>query len=247
MGFTVQLIMFYKKLFEPFEALPIPRVYCISSHEKEDPSRIIARYVTFSLTKLMDPLYDEKTFRALDPRGIFLILLQGKSFIWIGSKIPESIEKLYHACAFGYLKILQKYEKASDIQEVILEDHEPAEFWDIWPSNKSSKPRTLMNPEWNNWYIDFIANQDMQGSSSSRDLKETSLSEKNGNKPLLYIYPKHTQPLTFFYLEDLEETTFCILCINNETEKKCFLWKGSEFDEDREVRLFLISERREFR
>lgn len=186
----------------------------------------------------MDPLYDDKNFRALDPRGIFLILLQGKSYIWIGSKIPESISKLYYACAIGYLKILQRYEKASDIQEILEEDQEPQEFWDLWPS-KSSKPRILQNPEWNKWYIDFISNQDMQGSSSSRDLKDTSVTEKNGSKPLLYIFPKFDQPLTFFYLEDLEESTFCILCHNSEKEKKCFLWKGNDYEEDREVSLFL--------
>ena len=182
----------------------------------------------------MDPLYDDKNFRALDPRGIFIILTQGKNYIWMGSKVPESIEKLYQTCAFGYLKILQKYEKAAEALEVLKEDQEPEEFWGLWPST-SSKPRILQNPEWNNWYIDFISNQDMQGSSSSRDLKDGGLSDRNVLKPLLYLFPTHNDPLTFFYIEDLEESTLCILCLTSEVEKRCYIWKGNQFEEDREV------------
>jgi len=50
-GFTVQLIFFYKRLYEPFESFPYdPRVFAVGSHQLEDPSRIVCRM-------LFEPLY----------------------------------------------------------------------------------------------------------------------------------------------------------------------------------------------
>jgi hypothetical protein len=47
MTFIAQLICFYKRLFEEqFSSVPVnPRVFVISSHEIEDPERIVARMV----------------------------------------------------------------------------------------------------------------------------------------------------------------------------------------------------------
>lgn len=45
-GFIVQLLIFYKRLFEPFDSIPVtPRVFCLSSHQLEQPYVIVARHV----------------------------------------------------------------------------------------------------------------------------------------------------------------------------------------------------------
>jgi hypothetical protein len=49
MTFIAQLICFYKRLYEKsFESVPVsPRVFVVSSHEIEDPERIVARMVIY--------------------------------------------------------------------------------------------------------------------------------------------------------------------------------------------------------
>ncbi len=47
MIFNVQLIWWYMRLYQDYSALPVsPRVYAISSHQREQPSFIVARLVT---------------------------------------------------------------------------------------------------------------------------------------------------------------------------------------------------------
>ena len=66
-GFGVQLIFFYKRLFETYADFPYnPRVFVLGSHELEDPGRIVCRMI-------FEPLYKDKTELCLDPRGIFVI------------------------------------------------------------------------------------------------------------------------------------------------------------------------------
>lgn len=45
-GFMVELIQFHKRLYEPYDALPSPRVFLVSAHSKETPNIITARLVT---------------------------------------------------------------------------------------------------------------------------------------------------------------------------------------------------------
>ena len=93
MGFTVQLIVFYKRIFETFDSLPIPRIFAVGSHQIEDASKIVNRFVNL-LKKFLENLYEEKNYKTLDPRGVWIMFIQSKSFIWIGSKIPETLKKL---------------------------------------------------------------------------------------------------------------------------------------------------------
>ena len=45
-GFIVQLLLFYKRLFESFDSIPVtPRVFCLSSHQIQQPTLIVARHV----------------------------------------------------------------------------------------------------------------------------------------------------------------------------------------------------------
>ena len=44
-GFIVQLLMFYKRLYESFDKIPSPRVFCVSTHQIEEPKFIVSRFV----------------------------------------------------------------------------------------------------------------------------------------------------------------------------------------------------------
>ena len=44
LGFITQLMWFYKRLYMPFDSIPItPRVFMVCSHEREDPMRVVAK------------------------------------------------------------------------------------------------------------------------------------------------------------------------------------------------------------
>lgn len=76
---------------------------------------------------------------------------------------------------------------------------------------------------------------EIQCSSSSRDRIEGNSTERESQRPTLYVFPKLAQPLAFFYLEDLEEIKFCVLCRQIGDAKKVFIWKGHEFEAKLEV------------
>ncbi|MCL4112422.1 UNVERIFIED_CONTAM: hypothetical protein GTU68_045278 [Idotea baltica] len=44
-GFMVELIQFYKRLYENYNSLPSPRVFLVSSHCSETPDILTARMV----------------------------------------------------------------------------------------------------------------------------------------------------------------------------------------------------------
>lgn len=76
-GFMVELIQFYKRLYEEYESLIVPRVFLISSHCKETPSLVTARLLKY-------PLFDKKKNVGLDCRGAYIIQTPHKLYIWFG-------------------------------------------------------------------------------------------------------------------------------------------------------------------
>lgn len=60
-SFVTQLMWFHKRLYMPFESIPInPRVYVVCSHEREDPNRIVAKL-------MMEHFFVEKMSKTMDP------------------------------------------------------------------------------------------------------------------------------------------------------------------------------------
>lgn len=67
MTFLAQLIWFHKRLYGPYESLPVaPRVFLVSSHQPEDPFKISCRL-------LMENLFQGEKPKRLDPRALFII------------------------------------------------------------------------------------------------------------------------------------------------------------------------------
>ena len=68
MTFMAQLIWFHKRLYDDsYNTLPVnPRVFLVSSHQPENPSKIACRL-------LMENLYQGEKSKLLDPRGVFIV------------------------------------------------------------------------------------------------------------------------------------------------------------------------------
>jgi len=67
LSFITQLMWLQKRLYAPFDQIPVyPRIYIVSSHEKEDPTKIVAKLS-------MEHFFVEKMSKSMDPRGLFLI------------------------------------------------------------------------------------------------------------------------------------------------------------------------------
>jgi hypothetical protein len=73
--------------------------------------------------------------------------------------------------------------------------------------------------------------------TSRNEEEDESLETSNiGTKPALYIYPEGHDPLNVFDFEDLADDHLVVICKNiNDSEKKVFVWKGRQFQDDEEV------------
>jgi hypothetical protein len=81
MGFTVQLLLFQKRLQGPYDNIPVhPRVFAVSRGVSGN-NDVVCRM-------LMDQLYAGKSVRTFDSRGVFLIQSEETIYIWIG---PECL------------------------------------------------------------------------------------------------------------------------------------------------------------
>lgn len=105
-GFMVELIQFYKRLYEDYESLDKPRVFLVSSHCKETPNIVTARLLKY-------PLFDKKKNIGLDSRGMYIVQGRDRVFIWMGERCTGVRKEKYEKYAKQYLQVLQKYEKAS--------------------------------------------------------------------------------------------------------------------------------------
>jgi hypothetical protein len=114
LGFMVQLMMFYQRLFESYSQMPIqPRVFAVSSHQVEDPFTIVARFI------FEEKLYTGRNHIKLDPRGVFIIATDKETVIWVGAECHHSYKQKYLELARAYVVKLAKYEGlVQDAQEV---------------------------------------------------------------------------------------------------------------------------------
>jgi Dual specificity phosphatase, catalytic domain len=208
-GFQVQLIWWYKRLFEEYESLPVsPRVFAIGSHQKEQPHTIVARILT-------QPLYFGPEYLTLDSRGVFIVQCPSNCYIWIGSAIPVPNKDIYMNAAYKHYNYLSTYENAQNLVE-INEGREPEVFWALW---KDARKGSGNNDLWNSWYPDLSSAIDEEPQELQQDHEE----EEIQNKPKLYIYPELTG-IGVFEDEELVDEAFLCLC----TPDKCYKWKGFE-------------------
>ena len=84
-GFVVQLMIFYQRLYEPYSKFTIkPKIFAVGSHQLEDPRRIVCRLIS------EERLYNGQNGLKLDSRGIFLIQTECELYLWEGAEIYPS-------------------------------------------------------------------------------------------------------------------------------------------------------------
>lgn len=76
--------MFQKRLYDQnFNSLSMsPRVFCLMSHQREDPRRIVSKL-------MMENLFVAgQRFRAFDPRGMCIVQGEHSLYLWVGAELP---------------------------------------------------------------------------------------------------------------------------------------------------------------
>ena len=221
-GFQVQLIWWYKRLFEEYDSLPIsPRVFAIGSHQREQPHVVVARILT-------QPLYVDSEYLTLDSRGIFLIQSRLVTYIWIGNSIYECNKEIYLQTARKQYQNLCLYEKAKALIEV-YEGEETEEFWALWNNERKCSGN---NNSWNSWYQKLDCAHDEEPQQLRGVIQEEVEKE---NKPKLYIFPEVNR-ISIFDADELVEDAFICLC----TIDKCYKWRGFDANiNDKEENVYI--------
>jgi hypothetical protein len=146
LGFMVQLMMFYQRLFEDYSKLTVhPKIFAVSRHQVEDPNTIVARLI------FDEKLYTGKNTILLDPRGVFIITNDTKSYIWIGSECDSSYRQSFLEYAIAYSDKLVRYERMPQDPQLVEQSNEPLEFWAMFGLDREPNPKYSYNKFWDNW------------------------------------------------------------------------------------------------
>lgn len=187
----------------------------------------------------------------LDPRTVFLIVGEIIAYLWIGNNCHASYSNLYVECARKTHANLVSFERAPVNLEIVRQSHEPANFWQVLDvpipnhefgeSQKSGCDSGLdsnricaneiyrINKNWNNWFLNLEEDFKIRSARSQKSILAYAERNELRNKPALFVYPYYLESLFVLDLDDLTEEVFAILC--DKSEQKCFIWKGSLFEE----------------
>ena len=219
-GFQVQLIQWYKRLFEPFDSLAItPRVFAVISHQIEQPHKVVCKL-------LSTPPYMEREPTTLDPRGFFIVQTATKLFVWEGQEVLDCNYDVYQAAAGLHIQRLREREQASAQVVQVKQGKEPAEFWQCW-GMAGPPPNAYSEQElWSQYYPPLDSVDDQEPKAMEESSEEIDLSER----AKLYAYPEVTG-IGVFEDEELTEEAFVCLCHKD----MLYAWQGDNFQPTREM------------
>jgi len=235
MGFTVQLLQWYKRLYESYDQIKVtPRIFAIGSHQVEQADKVVARM-------LLEALYSPRNNLVLDRRGVFIIQAPSKTYIWLGDNINDKNRDTYVKCAHQHLKNLQAYEKASTNVATVECGREPIDFWRAWGHDRAPARSADFIQQWDMWYIQLGSSRiltphsvESRGSNENREEKVV----ETKTRKLMYIYPDVDQPRKNLDIDELELNDFIIVCVDSSEscpEAKVYLWKVPEFEEESSI------------
>lgn len=230
-GFQMQLMWWYNRLYNDYKSLPVnPRVFAISSHEPEQPNRIVAKCIMQGLFRAPEQL-------RLDPRGVFIVQTEAELFLWQGSCVhPSNIDK-YEEVALRHIESLQTYERASKTVIRTSEGNEPEAFWRAFNLTQSHDC-IGENRHWDNWYRNLALAVDQEPVALNTDDQD----EVDIHKKKLYVFPE-LDGLVVYDEDELMPDNLVCLC----TDDRLFVWRGSDFDaEEDEVQDYLTDVQQDF-
>ena len=219
-GFQVQLIQWYKRLFEPYDALSLsPRVFAIGSHQIEQPHKIVARL-------LSPPPYTDREPTTLDPRGMFVVQTPSKLYVWEGKDILDCNYDRYKAVAGVHVHRLQTREQANGSVVQVHQGREPAEFWQCWGFVSPPAPQYVEQEAWSQFYPPLDSVEDQEPKALEESSEEIDLSER----AKLYVYPE-VSGIGVFEDDELTEEALVCLCHQN----MLYVWQGDNFQPERDL------------
>ena len=269
MIFNVQLIWWHMRLFKDFSALPIsPRVFAISSHQREQPSFIVARLV---LAVFMGSSWNTSTARVtamsstLVASTLFNPLISSsygpaaKFKATTGNcRAASDINPRYAETAAKHVTLLQTHEHASSTVEHVKQGEERKEFWQLWGLSGEPETKYRRHNDWDCWFADVeMAEKNkqlekpmvysMHKSQLTARAQDEELAQLRALKPRLYTYsldsfasyPNTMEYVTVFEYDDLAESTLVCLCV--KSTDTIYLWRSPSFQASEEVHLPLHS------
>lgn len=116
MGFACQLLLAQKRVHaQPASPSSVLRMYRMAPHSPYDPLHLVPK------------LLSEPGVKGLDSRGAFIVHVPSAIYVWSGKHCVPVMSNTARAAAFQVVR----YESAQGPVSVILEGHEPHEFWDV--------------------------------------------------------------------------------------------------------------------
>eukprot|EP00801_Mesodinium_rubrum_P000752 Mrub_00752.p1 GENE.Mrub_00752~~Mrub_00752.p1 ORF type:complete len:867 (+),score=144.70 Mrub_00752:169-2601(+) len=251
MGFTVQLMMFYDRLYSEFDKIKhVPRVFAVSGFQKEQPHKIVCRF------QLEKDFYEGRDnvgdVRVFDSRGVYIVSSESKNYIWVGSDVGEETKKAYLKKATKYVDCLNKNEKHHKAFEIINQNSEPMSYWSLFKLSKKPDVIAKKYEKFDSYYMDlsqsyttYKPGYNSHVLKSYRDGEENKIEETEEEEYLsdqdndltkhksMFIYPNTDGDESEGYdMEILNETKiFMLLCTSSN---KVYELKGydCELSED---------------
>lgn len=146
LSFITQLMWFHKRLYQPFDSIPVnPRVFIVCSHEREDPLKIVAKL-------MMEHFFIEKLSKSMDPRGVYIVQTENDFRIIIGSECKGNNLEVYMNYAREYINKLQVREAAPLEVEEINENEIDDSFWKLWGRDGRPEQPFCNISAWNSFF-----------------------------------------------------------------------------------------------
>lgn len=145
LGFIIQLMWFHKRLYKPFDSIPVnPRVYTVCSQSREDPHTIVAKL-------MMEHFFIDKHSKSMDPRAVYIVETKELFVVFIGSSCTNNKE-VYCKFAYWYINELQKREKGPEIVREVEQDKVDKDFWQLWGLEDAPNDPFAPTSAWDTWF-----------------------------------------------------------------------------------------------
>lgn len=230
LGFIIQLMWFHKRLYKPFDSIPVnPRVFTVCSHEREDPHRIVAKL-------MMEQFFIDKHSKSMDSRAVYIVESKEEFVIFIGEKCKDKNRDEYLKFSYKYIAELQKREKAPSKVTEVEQSNVDKSFWSIWGLEEAPITPFDQTSAWDLWFPNLEHSEGFSNVPMVQqidDYNEEIKIEKN-LKPRMFTYPDKDASSAVFDEEDLEYDDFNVICVRARKPEEpniIYIYEGESFEE----------------
>ena len=160
----------------------------------------------------------------------------------------------YLSFASNYIKLLQTYEQAPLITQLVLENSEPEALLAAFSLMPPYPPVAKLHKDWDKFYIPIESQNERRkreeeeegeegrDEGGRREEEEAGKREEEGGgrKVRMFIWPNSTEGINIFDLEDLGDDVMGVVMREGEGGRVGFVWKGGDVDISEEVFISFI-------